>query len=149
MFQTDVKELDIVKNYSPLPKINIDPQLMRIVLQNVISNAMKYSRERGKIIISLRKDKQNIFVIIKDFGYGIPREQQPKIFSKLFRADNVKTRKVEGTGLGLYVAKSVIEAFGGKIWFESQEDKGTTFYITIPLKGAKRIEGTRSLEPHI
>ncbi|MFH1412610.1 MAG: ATP-binding protein [bacterium] len=149
LFRVDIKELEIVKDYGKMPKIKVDPQLMRIVLQNIISNAIKYSKEEGKIIISMTKDKKHAIIAIQDHGYGIPKEQQPKIFSKLFRADNVKTRKVEGTGLGLYVAKAVIHAFGGKIWFKSEENKGTTFFISIHLKGVKEKSGTRTLESNI
>ncbi|MFH0951532.1 MAG: ATP-binding protein [bacterium] len=149
LFKIDVKDLKIVKKYVKLPKINIDAQLMSIVLQNVISNAIKYSREKSKVYISTSKDKHYVIIAVKDYGYGIPKAEQPRIFTKLFRADNVKTRKVEGTGLGLYVAKSVIDAFRGKIWFVSEENKGTTFFIAIPLKGAPKIEGTRGLEYHI
>lgn len=146
LFRVDIKELEITKDYGKLSKLKVDPQLMRIVLQNILSNAIKYSREKGKINISMSKDKENFMLAIQDHGYGIPKEQQPKIFSKLFRADNVKSRKVEGTGLGLYVAKSVIDAFGGKIWFKSQENKGTTFFITIPLRGVRAKDGSRTLE---
>ncbi|MDD4412129.1 MAG: ATP-binding protein [Patescibacteria group bacterium] len=129
-----------------LPQINLDPNLMRIVIQNLISNAIKYTREEGQIEVKLLKQGVDVYMQVSDNGYGIPKKEQPYIFTKLFRADNVKSKKVEGTGLGLYVAKAVIEAFGGKIWFESIEDKGTTFYLTIPLAGVKKVEGTKGLE---
>jgi two-component system sensor histidine kinase VicK len=85
-------------------------------------------------------------MMVKDNGYGIPKNQQTSIFKKLFRADNVKSTKVEGTGLGLYVAKAVIEAFNGQIWFESEENLGSKFYLTLPLAGVSKKEGTRGLE---
>lgn len=81
-----------------------------------------------------------------DTGYGIPSNQQDKIFQKLFRADNARSKETEGTGLGLYIVKSVIEEFGGQVWFDSKENKGSTFYATLPLRGVKPREGTKGLE---
>ncbi len=142
------KELKIIKRYEPkFPKINLDPSLMRIVIQNLLSNAVKYTREGGLIEIEIKKqDAKTAYMLVKDNGYGIPTAEQPNIFKKLFRADNVKSKKVEGTGLGLYVAKAVIEAFEGKIWFESEENMGSKFYFTLPLVGVKKKDGTRGLE---
>ena len=84
-------------------------------------------------------------ITVADDGYGIPKNQQSKIFTKMFRADNVQELDTDGTGLGLYIIKSVVEHSGGKIWFESEENKGTTFYVTIPLKGMSKKEGTKGL----
>jgi len=83
--------------------------------------------------------KGNILLKILDTGYGIPKNQQDKIFTKLSRADNVRNKDTDGTGLGLYIAKSIVENSGGKVWFKSsgEGDKGTTFYVTLPLLGAK------------
>lgn len=143
-----IKKLKLIKKYDPkFPKINLDPSLIRIALQNLLSNAVKYTREGGLIEISIeRQDKQFALVTVKDNGYGIPKAEQVHIFKKLFRADNVKSKKVEGTGLGLYVSKAVIEAFKGKIWFESEENVGTRFYFTLPLAGVKKKDGTKGLE---
>ena len=117
-----------------IPSIQADPKLLRMVMQNLLSNAVKYTSEGGKVDISLSLDKgrENIKIQISDTGYGIPKNQQDKIFTKLFRADNVRDKDTGGTGLGLYIVKSVVENFGGKIWFESQENKGTTFFVTLP-----------------
>lgn len=146
-FAISAKQLELKKSYEKdLPRVNLDPNLIRIVIQNLISNAVKYTRENGKIEVELRRQSGDVLVKVADNGYGIPKLEQPEIFKKLFRADNVKSKKVEGTGLGLYVAKAVVEAFGGKIWFESVEDKGTSFYITLPLIGAKKRLGTKGLE---
>jgi two-component system sensor histidine kinase VicK len=82
---------------------------------------------------------------VADTGYGIPKNQQDKIFTKLFRADNIREKVTDGTGLGLYIIKSIIEQFGGKVWFESVENKGTTFYASIPLKGVSKKEGSKGL----
>jgi signal transduction histidine kinase len=129
------KELRVVKNYEDgLPKINADPEHMRIVMQNLISNSMKYTPPKGLMEVSLGRDGDGVLIKIKDSGYGIPKEQQAKIFTKMFRADNIRTRDTEGTGLGLYIARAIVRQSGGKIWFESKENKGTTFYVSFPLR---------------
>ncbi len=76
---------------------------------------------------------------------GIPKSQQSRMFSKLFRADNVKATDVEGTGLGLYIVKSILDHSGGKISFTSAENKGTTFKVTLPLTGMLKKSGTKKL----
>lgn len=132
--------------FDKIQLINLDPKLMRIVFQNYLSNAVKYTGEKGQIILSVKKNKKEAVISVKDNGIGIPKSQQEKIFSKLFRADNVREKETDGTGLGLYIIKSVIEQFGGKVWFESVENKGTTFYATVPLAGVSKKEGSKGLE---
>jgi PAS domain S-box-containing protein len=118
-----------------IPLIQADPKLLSMVIQNLLSNSIKYTEEKGKIEISLNLDikKKVLLFKISDNGYGIPTNQQAKIFTKLFRADNVRGKDTEGTGLGLYIVKAIIDNSGGKVWFESKEDKGTTFYVTLPF----------------
>lgn len=125
------------KPETPLPKVSIDVNLMRQVLNNIFSNAIKYSSEdRCEILIGIEQIRDEyVLISIADKGIGIPKDLQPRMFEKFFRADNALKTDVEGTGLGLYVVKMILNIFGGTIWFESQEDVGTTFYITIPLKG--------------
>jgi PAS domain S-box-containing protein len=119
-----------------LPLIPTDPKLLRMVVQNLLSNAIKYTPEEGKITIALALDaqKEHVVLAVADTGYGIPKNQQDRIFSKLFRADNARAKEVEGTGLGLYIVKSVVEHAGGSVWFESEINKGTTFYVALPVK---------------
>ncbi|MFA5877165.1 MAG: ATP-binding protein [Candidatus Paceibacterota bacterium] len=127
-----------------IPLIQVDPKLLRMVVQNLLSNAIKYTPEKGKIEMSLTltNQKKCLLFTISDTGYGIPKNQQHKIFKKLFRADNVREKDTEGTGLGLYIAKAIIDNSGGKIWFESpasnytegEENAGTTFYVELPCK---------------
>ncbi len=114
-----------------------DPKLLRMVMQNILSNAVKYTPSGGKIKLTISvSDDKNIKIKISDTGYGIPKNQHSKIFTKLFRADNVRDKDTNGTGLGLYIVKSIVENSGGKIWFESpKENHGTTFYVTMPIKG--------------
>lgn len=139
------KGLKLKEKYDKIPKTPLDPNLIRIVIQNILSNAIKYTDPKKEVSIVMTKDKKNINVEISDKGFGIPKDQQSKIFQKLFRADNVRQKDVEGTGLGLYIVKSIVETSGGTIRFESEENKGTTFFITIPLTGMKKKEGTKDL----
>jgi len=120
-----------------------DPKLLRMVMQNILSNAVKYTHEGGRISFDITlADKNNILLKITDTGYGIPKNQQSKIFTKLFRADNVRDKDTDGTGLGLYIVKSIVENSGGKIWFTSEggkENAGTTFYVKLPLHKVEKI----------
>ena len=144
--QIKEKELQIEKSYDKnLPIINADPQLMRIVFQNLLSNSVKYTPDSGTISLTIEKKEPNVLIKVSDNGYGIPRVQQSQIFKKLFRADNIKSKDPDGTGLGLYIVKSVVEQSGGKIWFESKENKGTTFYVVVPLSGVRKKEGKKLL----
>jgi PAS domain S-box-containing protein len=137
IIEKKIKLLSSFEDNTPL--IKADPKLLRMVIQNLLSNAIKYTPNGGKIHISLFLDeKKNVAIKMSDTGYGIPKNQQDKIFTKLFRADNVIGKDTEGTGLGLYIAKSIIEQAGGKLWFESEENKGSTFYVTLPLRKTKK-----------
>ncbi len=164
-FNKDIaaKKLVIKKKYDDIPDINLDPRLTRIFFENILSNAVKYTPEGGIVQLVMRKTDNDVLIKISDTGCGIPREQQPKVFSKMFRADNVKKIESVGTGLGLYISKAIIEKSGGKIWFQSpsfdlllspdnkaetpidKQNQGTTFFITIPLKGMKPRAGTKKL----
>ena len=140
------KQVYVVEDYEEMPEILLDPKLTRIIFQNLLTNAIKYTGGRGKITISIKKDSDNLTVSVADTGFGIPLKQQEKIFSKLFRADNVKALDAEGSGLGLYIVKSIVEESNGKIWFESEEDKGTTFHVALPINGMKERAGSKPLE---
>lgn len=116
-----------------LPKIKADPQKMRAVFQNLLENAVKYSNRKGVIKIELNKEDNFLKVVFEDNGIGIPKEQQSDIFKKFFRAKNAMQVDNTGSGLGLFIVKSIIERHGGKIDFESEENKGTKFIFTLPL----------------
>jgi signal transduction histidine kinase len=114
-----------------------DNSVVTVIIQNLLSNAMKYTRDNGKVTLLMSKvnaPTEGINISVTDNGVGIPTDQQSKIFSKLFRAQNVQDMDVEGTGLGLYITKSFVDALGGKIWFESNMP-GTTFFVFLPLSG--------------
>ncbi len=129
-----------------LQSINIDQKLIGQVIANFLSNAIKYTHGGGDVELKIETNNKNIKVSVKDSGIGIPQNQQAKIFEKFFRADNVATTDTEGTGLGLYVAKKVMEVSGGQIGFNSIENKGTTFWFILPFSGSKKISGEKSLE---
>jgi len=122
----------------------VDEGRMRLAVSNILNNAIKYSKRGGRVEIGCEKEKdKEITFWIKDEGVGIPRKQQRRVFEKFFRADNIITKVTEGTGLGLYIAKSIIEAHGGRIWFESKEDEGSTFFFTISRNAKKEKRNKR------
>jgi signal transduction histidine kinase len=114
------------------PKAMLDKRYTRMTIENLLSNAIKYTPEGGNVIFNVTLENGIMHCMVKDTGVGIPKADQDKIFGKLFRASNVRNT-VDGNGFGLYVAKGAIESQGGKIWFESEEGKGTTFFIELPL----------------
>ncbi len=130
---TPKKHKYTVKVPKDLPKVYADPQILRQILVNLLSNAAKYTNPEGHIKITITKKPKTIIWQVKDNGVGIPAYQQNRIFDRFFRADNVVQLETEGTGLGLFVVKNLVEMMGGKIWFTSREGKGSTFYFSMPL----------------
>ena len=135
------KQRVIVSIHTKLPKIKVDPKLIREVYKNLLTNANKYTQIGGEITIIISKKDKEIWSQISDNGLGIPVGDQPKIYEKFYRAQNVVKLETEGTGLGLYLAKSIVDSSGGKMWFESQEKKGTSFWFTLPMTGSKPKKG--------
>jgi len=129
-------EVELKKPINKLPQIAVDVEKIRLAIDNLLENAIRYTPLGGLIFISLfhLKEKKEIEFRIRDTGVGIPKDQQERVFSKFFRGANVMRLNTEGSGLGLFITKNIIEAHGGKIWFESEENKGTTFYFTLPLR---------------
>lgn len=116
-----------------LEPFKFDPMRIKIVIQNLLENALRYNVENGQIIVKVEKKPPYVEVSVSDTGIGIPKDELPKLFTKFFRASNVLKYETEGTGLGLYITKNIIEAHGGKIWAESIENRGSTFYFTLPI----------------
>lgn len=130
------KDSDITLSFgqvSMLAALNTDSKLFKKALCEVIENAILYSPEGSEVKINTTVKEKDFLVEIIDTGVGIPEEEQPVIFTKFFRASN-RPKKVAGAGLGLYIAREYVRALGGKIWFESVEGKGTTFFVSIPIE---------------
>ncbi|NTU66925.1 MAG: HAMP domain-containing histidine kinase [Candidatus Moranbacteria bacterium] len=113
-------------------KVLGDPEKIRMVIENLLGNASKYTINEGKIEVKVSQKDGSVVFSVKDNGVGIPKEQQKRIFEKFFRSDNIVKYQTEGTGLGLYIAKNVIEQLGGNIEFDSVEGLGTIFSFSLP-----------------
>ena len=117
-----------------LPKIFADPSQIRLVIENLSDNAIRYINGKGIVEIKVERKEKNLYLEIRDTGVGIPEEEQKYIFQKFFRSENVLKYQTQGSGLGLYISRAIIEKSGGKIGFKSEENKGSTFWFTLPLK---------------
>ncbi len=134
----------VIKKTDDLPLVLMDKQKIILVLQNLLENAVKYTPEGGKIDLTVEKGKNHLHVYVKDNGVGIPKEDKKKMFSKFFRASNVIRMQTEGSGLGLFICKNVIETHGGRIKFVSEEGKGTEFSFTLPIGKNKEKEKAKA-----
>ncbi len=147
------KETKISEKYEKnLPLIKADERILRTIFRGLLSNAIKYGYQGGNAWIEISKQEKDILVKISDDGLGVPADQQSKIFTKFFRAENIRDKEIYGTGLDLHIIKEIIINFEGNIWFESpnpdigkKSRKGTSFYFTIPLRGMKRRKGEKGL----
>jgi signal transduction histidine kinase len=119
------------KNIAPVFYAKVDPDRLREVVTNLFDNAVKYT-EVGKITIGITGNNEVIQFSIKDTGHGIPKADIPHMFQKFYRVDNSATRTIGGTGLGLFICRKIVELYNGKIWVESEEGVGSTFYINLP-----------------
>jgi signal transduction histidine kinase len=116
-----------------VPPLSIDPQNMRVVVQNILENAIKYTPSGGSVTIDVKKKEKLVEVSVKDTGIGIPPEHQKDIFQRFFRAPNAVLTETVGSGLGLYIAKNIIDHHQGTIGFTSETGKGTIVTITLPI----------------
>ncbi|MBI2098157.1 MAG: HAMP domain-containing histidine kinase [Candidatus Wildermuthbacteria bacterium] len=122
------------KSSHRLPMIALDESKFRLALSNIIVNAVRYTNAKGRVDVELTLHDDEILVLVKDTGIGMSKAQVDRLFTKFFRAENAIRMQPTGSGLGLFIAKNIIEKHGGKIWIESEEGKGTTVYFTIPVK---------------
>lgn len=144
--QINQKKIKILTNIEKnIPKINIDPKLITEVYSNLIANAVKYTPNKGQISITISSKGDQLISQITDTGYGIQKNEQSKVFKKFFRGTNIKKIDTDGNGLGMYLIKEIIETSGGKIWFESKENKGSTFWFSLPKKGSISKKGKVAL----
>jgi len=136
-FEPFVKASNVEIEFLPegnLPEILADPSQFRLVIENLLDNAIRYIKDKGKAEIRLEKKGKNLYFEIRDNGVGIPKGDQKYIFQKFFRSENVMRYQTQGSGLGLYITKAIVERSGGKIGFKSEENKGSTFWFTLPIK---------------
>ncbi|MFH1286962.1 MAG: PAS domain-containing sensor histidine kinase [Candidatus Magasanikbacteria bacterium] len=129
-----------IKIFKTIPKtlnVSFDREKMKQVLDNLINNAVKYSKRGGKVIIGYKEKNDGIVISIKDNGIGIPKNDTENIFHQFFRSENAMQRKEKGAGLGLYMTKKIVLGHKGKIWFTSKKGSGTTFYLELPKKKKK------------
>lgn len=133
--ETHTKEIEILflkPDKEPIAVL-ADKEKLRIVFQNLLENAIKYSNEKGKIFVALKKKEDSVEVLVKDNGVGISEEGKSKIFEKFYRDKEAQKKEISGIGIGLFTAKKIIEGHKGKIWFESDKNEGTTFFFTVPI----------------
>jgi signal transduction histidine kinase len=133
--ETNKKQIELIflKPETSLPLLNCDEEMIRVVIQNLIENSIKYSNTGGKVFISIIKKEKDIQISVHNNGIGINDEDKNKIFQKFFRAQNAKDKDISGSGLGLFTAKNIIEKHNGKIWFENIQSGGITFFVTLPI----------------
>ena len=116
-----------------LPTVNMDAKRIRQVVDNILDNAIKYSEEGTKVVVQTQQVGPELLVSIADQGRGIPAEELPSVFDRMYRIEQRLTPEVGGVGLGLAICKGLVEAHGGRIWVESEVGKGSTFYFTLPI----------------
>jgi PAS domain S-box-containing protein len=132
-FRTQTEMHDFELDFPPeFPPIWGDPERLQEVLSNLVSNAVKYSPEGGTVWIGGRRDGTGVTVYVADQGIGIPAEEQGRIFERFHRVESGLHRRTEGTGLGLYLVKAIVEAHGGRVWVESAPGRGSIFMFTLP-----------------
>lgn len=133
-FLAQLKHIQVQAELEPIFTIKLDPDLIRQVLSNLVENAIKYSPENSKVLITSEEVDSQVILQVSDQGMGIHPEDLPNIFMKFFRSRNAKSSPVKGSGLGLYLAKYFIELHKGQITVESELNQGTTFTVTLPVQ---------------
>jgi PAS domain S-box-containing protein len=129
----------------PLYYVYADNERLREVITNLFDNAVKYTEE-GKVSIGLTGNDDVVQCYVRDTGPGIPASDVPHLFQKFYRVDNSATRTVGGTGLGLFIARKIIELYSGRIWVESEVGKGSTFYINLPRLTSQKAQQLQATE---
>ena len=134
--QNQAKIKNIILNFTkqgPLPKVLADGVRISEVINNLVGNAINYTDAGGRVIVSTQATPNEVIVTVEDTGVGIPKEAIPHLFNKFFRVSNSLQKGSKGTGLGLYISKSIIQSLNGKIWVESEVGKGSKFHFSLPI----------------
>jgi PAS domain S-box-containing protein len=130
------KDVSLTFKMSSQPQVvRTDSLILKEILVNMVSNAIKYTPENGTVNLKVTSRGKRLVITITDTGVGIPANVQDQIFTKFFRAPNVVRQETTGTGLGLYLVKGLVDQLGGKVWFKSVENVGTTFFLSLPKEG--------------
>lgn len=148
------KKMQVTEHYdAALPRVLLDIDVIKLVLRNLVSNAIKYTPKNGQVILRITSSDEekirsssrgSVVISVSDTGFGIPEASASKIFTKFYRAENIRHKDTDGTGLGLYVVKSLLDYVGGSISFASREGKGTTFTVLLPLEGMVKKGGAQT-----
>lgn len=136
IFKSIVEEKGVIFKIeipTELPLLDIDIEKIEIVINNIIDNSIKYSLPGGMVGLKVTHNERELIISIKNGGVNIPREEFDKIFTKFFKSNQASQHKINAVGLGLYISKNIIDQHNGKIWFESEENQRTTFYISLPI----------------
>lgn len=135
--EAKIKSANMEVNFQPKKELSpaiADPTQIKLVIEALLDNAIRYTPQGGKIKIKLERKGKKLYFEIKDTGVGIPKEDQKYVFQKFFRSKNILRLQTQGLGLGLFIAKTIIKNAGGEIGFSSEENKGSTFWFTLPTK---------------
>ena len=127
-------KLNPLRRAGEIPEVECDPVLISRVIANMVSNAMKYNKVGGEVTVTLAAGGGRLRVAVADTGMGIPEENFDKVFTRFYRAPEVRQKKIAGTGLGLTIAKNIVELHGGEIAFTSVFGEGSTFTFEVPLR---------------
>ena len=160
LFANRAEEKHITITYTEkdtMPPFLVDPHVCQLLIKQLLENAITFSQQGGAILIESsvvahkeiggkKVDKKSVVISVTDSGIGIPEKDYAKVFTKMARGSNVQDSDAHGSGLGLYISKTVANSVGGDVWFTSEEGNGSTFYLTFPSSGMKKKEGRTVLE---
>ena len=133
--RSDERELVVTVTTAEQVRVRADAFRIRQVVDNMLSNAIKYNRSGGEVTIGVTGDEQTAWIVVRDTGIGIPESELPRIFDRFFRSESVRNSSVHGSGLGLGIARDFVERHGGRLSIDSEEGDGTTVIITLPVAG--------------
>lgn len=135
LLPAEKQELSIHAEYESLPVIHADKTMLERAITNLVDNAIKYTPNGGQVTVGARRNGDEIVVYVRDTGYGISQENQKRLFERHFRIPKAEHKRVKGSGLGLFIVRSVAQRHGGRAWVESIEGEGSTFCFSIPIQG--------------